>query len=97
MGRCHYIKLEPGGFFPWHRDHDRDTIRLIYTVENCEYEKFVWLEDEKLLKLENRKWYYINTKKKHSVFSFHTSIFAVFNVLTTNENISKLIKHFRII
>ena len=31
-GRSHFLKLGTGGFFPWHRDNDQKTFRIIYTV-----------------------------------------------------------------
>jgi hypothetical protein len=94
VGRSHYIKLGAGGFFPWHRDSDSGSFRVIYTVKNCNWSNFVWLEENKVLPLTDKRWYYINTRKRHSVFSFSESIFAVFNVLNTPKNIKKLKNHF---
>ena len=91
-GRSHYLKLENGGFFPWHRDNDQKTFRIIYTISGCEQNDLVWLEDEKLLSLRDKRWYYINTKKKHCLLSFSQSVFAVFNVVSNTSNISKLFK-----
>lgn len=93
VGRSHYLKLDSGGFFPWHRDNDPETFRIIYTIKNCESNNLLWIEDEKLLHLKNHNWYYINTHKKHCVFSLGGSVFAVFNVLYTDDNILKLFKH----
>lgn len=94
VGRSHYIKLGAGGHFPWHRDSDGQTFRIIYTVENCNPNNFVWLEDDEILPLQNNKWYYINTKKKHAVFAFSECVFAVFNVSFTPKNIKTLKKYF---
>ena len=94
VGRSHYIKLGAGGYFPWHRDSDGQTFRIIYTLENCHPYNLVWLEDDKVLPLQDNKWYYINTKKKHAVFSFSECIFAVFNVSFTPKNIKTLKKYF---
>jgi hypothetical protein len=90
VGRSHFIKLDVGGFFPWHRDTDNNTFRIIYTIKGCSPIDFVWLENDRIIPLDNSKFYYINTKKKHSVFSFSGSIFAVFNILTTYQNIRTL-------
>jgi hypothetical protein len=89
VGRSHYLKLNPGGFFPWHRDNDPTTFRIIYTIQNCSNHSMIWLEDDKILPLENHSWYYINTRKKHALFSFDGSIMAVFNVVfnTTTYNL----------
>ena len=96
VGRSHYIKLGSGGHFPWHRDSGRSTFRLIYTINNCHNGKFIWLEDEKMLHLKDNAWYYINTKKRHSVFAFDDVTFAVFNVLDITPNIVRLQSNFRI-
>jgi hypothetical protein len=93
VGRSHYIKLGSGGYFPWHRDNDRDTFRIIYTIKNCEQDSFVWINDERPLKLMCDRWYYINTKKKHTVFSFDETVFAVFNVLLTEDNLHQFRQH----
>lgn len=93
VGRSHYIKLESGGFFPWHRDPDIDTFRIIYTIENCKSNNLIWLEDDRILQLDSKRWYYINTKKKHCLFALDTCIFTVFNVLDTSDGISQLVKH----
>jgi len=89
-GRSHYLKFGLGGFFPWHRDNDQETFRIIYTVKGCSNNDLIWLQDEKLLHLQDKKWYYVNTKKKHCVFSFTESIMAVFNVALTDSNIKNL-------
>ena len=96
VGRCHYLKLPPGGFFPWHRDSDYYTFRIIYTISGCTPDSLIWLEDNSALPLLNSKWYYINTKKKHSLFSFKNSYFAVFNVLSSQNNFTALQDHFLI-
>jgi hypothetical protein len=90
VGRSHFLKLDPGGFFPWHRDSDPVTFRIIYTIQNCTTDNLIWLEDDKVLPLENHTWYYINTRKKHSLFAFHQSTFAVFNVIFNNKNFVNL-------
>ena len=96
VGRSHYLRLDPGGFFPWHRDSDPITFRILYTIENCTNDHLVWLEDDKVLSLDDHTWYYINTRKKHSVFSFSQSTFAVFNVILNTSNFNLLQQSFHI-
>ena len=95
-GRSHYLKLDPGGFFPWHRDSDLECFRVIYTIKNCNTHSLVWIEDDRIIELQDHKWYYINTKKKHCLFAFDTAIMAVFNVLKSSNNLSKLMPYFKI-
>lgn len=85
LGRSHVIRLGSGGFFPYHRDYDGSTFRLLYTINGCEDQNLVWILNGELVKLENHKWYYINTKMIHSVFSFYGSEFAVFNVINNEK------------
>lgn len=94
VGRSHYIKLPAGGFFPWHRDSDPETFRIIYTIKNCTQQSLIWLEDTEVLNLNDNEWYFINTKKKHALFAFQECVFAVFNVLANNQNIKTLYNSF---
>lgn len=94
VGRSHYLKLNPGGFFPWHRDSDMQTFRIIYTIKNCNPGYFIWIHDDKILQLSDNKWYFINTKRKHCLFSFEESMFAVFNVSNTLNNLKLLYESF---
>lgn len=93
VGRSHYLRLPKSGYFPWHRDADPTAIRLVHTIKNCTPDKLVWLLDDKILPLQDNKWYFINTTKKHCVFAFDESLFAVFNVSSSKENIIKLYQH----
>lgn len=95
VGRSHFLKLVDGGFFPWHRDNG-NCFRVIYTISGCTNDNLIWLLDDKILSLQDQKWYYVNTKKKHLVFSQNQSVFAVFNIKTTPNNVNKLIKLFKI-
>jgi hypothetical protein len=95
-GRSHYLHLPPGGFFPWHRDSDSSTFRLIFTISGCTSDSLVWAEDDKLLQFQNLKWYYINTRKKHSLFAFEDAYFAVFNVVYNYNTYSILQNYFLI-
>jgi hypothetical protein len=93
VGRSHFLKLAPGGFFPWHRDSDAITFRILYTIQNCTTDSLIWLEDDRIIPLQNHCWYYINTRKKHSLFSFNDSIFAVFNVVFNGKTFNLMQKH----
>ncbi len=95
-GRSHYLKLGSGGFFPWHRDNDLYTFRVLYTIEGCGSNDLVWIQNDKVLELQNNRWYYVNTKKKHCLFSLNESVMAVFNVQISIANFKKMIKLFKI-
>jgi len=91
LGRSHFLKLGQGGFFPPHRDFDPATFRIIYTISGCEEHNLVWILNGQVLRLQNHKWYYINTKMIHSVFSFYGSEFVVFNAVKNQKAHDSLI------
>lgn len=96
LGRSHIIRLGTGGFFPYHRDFDADTFRLVYTIQGCESHNLVWIVNGQVIKLENKRWYYINTKMIHSVFSFFGCEFVVFNVLNNELGQKSVVRHMHV-
>ena len=96
LGRSHILRLGNGGFFPYHRDFDTQTFRLIYTISGCEPHNLVWIVNDQIIKLQNRRWYYVNTKMIHSVFSFFGSEFVVFNVLNNEKGQRSVVKHMHV-
>lgn len=96
LGRSHIIKLGAGGYFPYHRDLDWGTFRVIYCIEGCHPTNFVWITEDKVLPLQDGYWYVLNTKKVHSVFSFTGCKFAVFNVIKSDKSLRHIIRSLRI-
>lgn len=92
LGRSHVIRLGTGGFFPYHRDFDDKTFRLIYTINGCSENNLVWIQNNQVIKLADHNWYYINTKMIHSVFSFFGSEFAVFNAVLNEKAEKSLVR-----
>ncbi|NUN07369.1 MAG: hypothetical protein HUU57_16620 [Bdellovibrio sp.] len=92
LGRSHIIKLGPGGYFPYHRDLDWNSFRVIYCIEDCQPTNFVWITEDKVLPLQNNKWYVLNTKKVHSTFSFNGCKFAVFNVIKSERSVRHIVR-----
>lgn len=93
VGRSHYLKLPRAGYFPWHRDTDPSSIRVIHTIKNCSPDKLVWILDDEPLQLRDNRWYVINTLKKHCLFAFDEATFAVFNIADNKYNHIQLHKH----
>ena len=74
LGRCHYLKLDSGGFFPEHYDinkldYDFDDIRLIGFVSNTNKMTMKFLYEDRVMNVRNGSLYYFNANKSHSVFS----------------------------
>ena len=93
VGRSHYLRLPPGGYFPWHRDPDPTSFRIVYTMSGCASHSLVWVLDDRVLQLNDNSWYYINTKKKHCLFSYGTATFAVFNIANDERNQRRLYQY----
>jgi len=92
-GRSNLIKIEPGGFFPWHRDLGEDTFRVCYFFESVNPFSFVWIENDQVIPIHPTSWMGVNTKTKHCVFAFEPVVLAVFNILNTEENKKNLYKY----
>lgn len=98
IGRCHYIKLNAGGFFPWHRDGasaEQTSIRLICPLIYDDT-GLVWLQERTQLQFKTGRWVAINTAKTHAVFAFMPQMFIVANVPNTERNVATLIELLRI-
>ena len=82
MGRSHILRLNKGGFFPFHRDSvslNPQSFRLLFSLTSSFY--FVFLLENKRIFLEPGHLYFVNTWLAHSIFSYSDkSDFIVFNI-----------------
>lgn len=74
LGRCHYLKLNAGGYFPEHydinkTDYNYDEIRLIGFVKNCNKQSLKFVYEDQVFNSHDGKLYFFNANKRHSVFS----------------------------
>lgn len=89
--RTHILKLDPGGFFPPHRDFrgsNFNSVRLISPLVNpCPF-----ILENKLLNWQQGRLYFLDTAKVHSLFNTFTrpSYWLVANV-ALNEDSFKII------
>ena len=99
LGRSHFIRLNSGGFFPPHRDGkilNVTCFRIITLCHNCSPTKFSFVYEDKLIKLEPGRPYFVNTRKTHSVFSYaDDSVQCVLNVPLTEDNYNSVVSHLR--
>ena len=97
-GRCHFLKLDSGGFFPPHRDNGTSTtspttFRLIIPICNFGKNQLTWIHDNQILNLEHGRTYFINTTKVHSLFSYvDMSCCFVMNVEVTERSLDTVLK-----
>lgn len=102
LGRTHFIKLDHGGFFPPHRDNgaivSSPTFRVLVPISRFGENDMKWLQEDRPLKLEPGRTYFINTTKIHSVFSFvDNCTMLVLNVMATEEALNKMVRHVKTI
>lgn len=95
LGRCHFLRINSGGFFPPHRDNGSSipspTFRVIVPIANTSHHQWKWIHEDKLITLETGRAYCINTSKEHSVFSFvDDCIILVMNVPASAYNCLKI-------
>ena len=97
LGRSHFIRLNKGGFFPPHRDGkilDITCFRVLTLCHNCTPNQFTFMHEDKIIKLEPGRPYFINTRKMHSVFSYvDNSVQCVLNIPLTKDNYNCIVKH----
>jgi len=98
VGRSHFLKIPPGGYFPPHRDFkstELDTFRIIVPMFNTDYPRFTFILEEKVLPWELGRAYFLNTAKAHHLFNCgdRDSYWIVLNIETTKESIMKVIEH----
>ena len=92
LGRSHVIRLDKGGHFPPHRDLD-DTFRLICWLDCNPPEGMTFLLEDKTVNFQKGVFYYVNTIKYHSLFSFkNKNKLLVLNIVLDQENVHQLLK-----
>lgn len=101
LGRCHFLRLNSGGFFPPHRDNGlvvpSRSFRIIVPLTNTGRHEWKWIQQDQILPLETGRTYCINTTKEHSVFSFvDNCCMLVLNVFATDKSVSTVARHARI-
>tara|TARA_B100000927_G_scaffold228980_1_gene188793 strand:+ start:555 stop:1217 length:663 start_codon:yes stop_codon:yes gene_type:complete len=94
--RCHILKINPGGFFPPHRDHNTpfiDSFRLIMPLQYVNPPFFNFVIDEDITHWDTGFLYFADTTKAHYLFNCGDlpSYWIVFNVETSIENVQKVL------
>ena len=97
--RSHVLKLDPGGFFPPHRDHRGRNIgsfRLIVPLQNMRPPALNFVIDNKILEWETGLLYFLNTNLEHYLFnaSFSPSYMIIYNVGLTEGSVDFVTRNF---
>jgi len=97
LGRCHFLRLDKGGFFPPHRDNGAivavPSFRILVPINNFGTNDMKWIQEDKILNLKLGHVYFINTSKIHSLFSFvDNCMMLVLNVMWDEQILNKMVK-----
>jgi hypothetical protein len=91
--RSHIIRLDPGGFFPPHRDFrgmNIDSFRLLIPLKNMNPPSLTFIIDNQIQYWNNGSIYFADTAKMHYVFnsSFESSYMIVLNVELSQHTVN---------
>ena len=100
LSRSHFLRLDKGGFFPPHRDHNfrlpNNMFRIIVPFYGFHSAQMSWIFDGKVVQLREGCAYFMNTAKTHSLFSYTDGCtMLVFNVSATEDTMKRLIRKMR--
>jgi len=100
VGRSHFLKIPPGGYFPPHRDFkstELDSYRIIVPMLDFEFPNFTFMLEDKILQWKAGSAYFLNTAKAHHLFNcgIRDSYWVVLNIQTTRESIMRVIEHMK--
>ena len=93
--RTHFLNFRKGGYFPPHIDnrgkHSKQFIRLLVPIRKCNPSFLYFMYEDKLLNFNRGYTYFLNTNKKHAIFSFSDdSTMLVMNIKCCQEAIDKI-------
>ena len=93
--RTHFLNFRKGGYFPPHIDnrgkHGKQFIRLLVPIRKCNPSFLYFMYEDKLLNFNRGYTYFLNTNKKHAIFSFSDdSTMLVMNIKCCQESIDKI-------
>ena len=93
--RTHFLNFRKGGYFPPHIDnrgkHGKQFIRLLVPIRKCNPSFLYFMYEDKLLNFNRGYTYFLNTNKKHAIFSFSDdSTMLIMNIKCCQESIDKI-------
>ena len=93
--RTHFLNFKKGGYFPPHIDsyrfNEQKFLRLLVPIQKCNPSWLYFMYEDKLLNFSRGYTYFLNTNKKHAIFSFDDeSIMLVMNIKVCKESVKKI-------
>ena len=92
--RTHVLKLNPGGYFPPHRDnYGLTSFRLIVPLHNIETPEYNFVVEKEILEWKKGQMYFLDTVKMHYLFNAgsNPSYWLVMNVRCIRESVEKVL------
>jgi hypothetical protein len=101
LGRCHFLKMNKGGYFPEHYDinkteYDYDEIRFAGFVSKCDKQNFKFIYEDTVQNIRDGELWYFNANKRHTVFSTTDDVIMIVFCLKFDERLfEKVIQEYR--
>jgi hypothetical protein len=101
LGRCHFLKMNKGGYFPEHYDinkteYDYDEIRFAGFVSKCDKQNFKFIYEDTVQNIRDGELWYFNANKRHTVFSTTDDVIMIVFCLKFDELLfEKVIQEYR--
>ena len=101
LGRCHFLKLNTGGYFPEHYDINKieygyEEIRLIAFINNCNKKDLKFIYEDTVRDVKDGQMFFFNANKRHSVFSTSDDIIMLVFCMKFDEHLfERLIEQYR--
>lgn len=101
LWRSHVLRLDPGGFFPPHRDHKQpfiDCFRLIVPLQYTNAPYFNFVIDGDITDWDSGFVYFADTCKEHYLFNCgkHPSYWIILNIENNTKNVQKVLNNLRV-
>lgn len=99
--RTHLINIKRNGSFPPHRDwrhiDKQESFRILVPIKHCNPTDMYFMYEDKPLRFEHGRAYFINTNRNHSVFSFSDdALFMVMNIEINHTSINTVLQEMKV-
>jgi hypothetical protein len=98
--RTHILRIDPGGYFPPHRDHTNinlESFRLLMPLQHCTPPHLTFIIDGDIINWNTGQLYFVDTAKMHYLFNptFEPSYMLVMNIGVNEDTVQRVIDNFQ--
>lgn len=91
LGRSHFLRLDLGGFFPYHRDSyglKNSSFRIFIPLYGHSTRDFIFLIGNDRIEMEVGRPYFINTRMEHALFALDNNCLSlVLNIEVCQQSV----------